>query len=158
MVTAERPRVVDRHEVQQQAERRAQDRERHPLPQLVRHGRAAGLHRQQHLLGRISPISPPFFPVFCAFSPSRRGGSNEPQAGTQGQEMVVTCIASSTWPVNVPKTTLTQLRIEETTPSASNGIVHQVGCALSGGVRHSCRFRKVGLRYMCCGVRMSRSQ
>ena len=28
----------------------------------------------------------PFFPVFCAFSPSRRGGSNEPQAGTQGQE------------------------------------------------------------------------
>ena len=28
----------------------------------------------------------PFFPVFCAFSPSRRGGSSEPQAGTQGQE------------------------------------------------------------------------
>ena len=26
------------------------------------------------------------FPVFCAFSTSRRGGSNEPQAGTQGQE------------------------------------------------------------------------
>ena len=39
-----------------------------------------------HFLGRISPIFPPFFPVFCAFSPSRRGGSNEPQAGTQGQE------------------------------------------------------------------------
>ena len=38
------------------------------------------------VLGRISPILPPFFPVFCAFSPSRRGGSNEPQAGTQGQE------------------------------------------------------------------------
>ena len=27
-----------------------------------------------HVLGRISPISPPFFPVFCAFLPSRRGG------------------------------------------------------------------------------------
>ena len=39
-----------------------------------------------HVLGRISPISSPFFPVFCAFSPSRRGGSNKPQAGTQGQE------------------------------------------------------------------------
>ena len=39
-----------------------------------------------HLLGRISPISPSFFLVFCAFSPSRRDGSNEPQAGTQGQE------------------------------------------------------------------------
>ena len=38
------------------------------------------------VLGRISPIFPSFFPVFCAFSPSRRGGSNEPQAGTQGQE------------------------------------------------------------------------
>ena len=30
------------------------------------------------------PPSPP--PVFCAFSPSRRGGCNGPQAGTQGQE------------------------------------------------------------------------
>ena len=39
-----------------------------------------------HVLGRISPVSPPCFPVFRAFSPSRRGGSNEPQAGTQGQE------------------------------------------------------------------------
>ena len=39
-----------------------------------------------HVLGRISPIFSPFFPVFCAFSPSRRGGSNEPQAGIQGQE------------------------------------------------------------------------
>ena len=29
---------------------------------------------------------PPFSFVFCAFSPSRRGGSNEPQARTQGQE------------------------------------------------------------------------
>ena len=37
-----------------------------------------------HVLGRISPIFSPFFLVFCAFSPSRRGGSNEPQAGTQG--------------------------------------------------------------------------
>ena len=34
------------------------------------------------VLGRISPISPPFFPGFRAFSPSRRGGSNKPQAGT----------------------------------------------------------------------------
>ena len=24
-----------------------------------------------HVLGRISPIFPPFFPVFCAFSPPR---------------------------------------------------------------------------------------
>ena len=39
-----------------------------------------------HLLDRISPISPPFPPVLCAFSPSRRGGSNELPAGTQGQE------------------------------------------------------------------------
>ena len=28
----------------------------------------------------------PVFSRFCAFSPPRRGGSNEPQAGTQGQE------------------------------------------------------------------------
>ena len=41
-----------------------------------------------HVLGRISPIFPPFFLVFCAFSPSRRHGSNEPQAGTQDQETV----------------------------------------------------------------------
>ena len=41
-----------------------------------------------HVLGRISPIFPPFFPVFCAFSPSRRGGSNEPKTGIQGQETV----------------------------------------------------------------------
>ena len=39
-----------------------------------------------HVLGRISPIFSPLFPVFCAFSPSCRGGSNEPQAGAQGQE------------------------------------------------------------------------
>ena len=39
-----------------------------------------------HVLDRISPIFSPFPPVFCAFSPSRRDGSNEPQAGTQGQE------------------------------------------------------------------------
>ena len=32
------------------------------------------------------PFVPRFFLVFCAFSPSRRGGSNEPQAETQGQE------------------------------------------------------------------------
>ena len=41
-----------------------------------------------HLLDRVSPISSPFFPVFGAFSPSRRGGSNEPQAKTQGRETV----------------------------------------------------------------------
>ena len=39
-----------------------------------------------HVLDRISPIFSPFFPVFCAFSPPGRGGSNEPQAGTQGDE------------------------------------------------------------------------
>ena len=38
------------------------------------------------LLDDISPIFFPFFPVFCAFSPPRRDGSNEPQARTQGQE------------------------------------------------------------------------
>ena len=41
-----------------------------------------------HVLGRISAIFSPFSPVFCAFSPSRRGGSNKPQAGAQGQETV----------------------------------------------------------------------
>eukprot|EP01045_Picozoa_sp_COSAG04_P000015 COSAG04_NODE_1_length_58448_cov_23.476478_15_plen_287_part_00 len=41
-----------------------------------------------HVLGRISPIFSPFFPVFCAFSPSRRGGSNEPKTGIQGHETV----------------------------------------------------------------------
>eukprot|EP01045_Picozoa_sp_COSAG04_P009562 COSAG04_NODE_559_length_12608_cov_12.306499_3_plen_227_part_00 len=41
-----------------------------------------------HLFDRISPISSPLFPVFCAFSPSRRGGSNEPKTGIQGQESV----------------------------------------------------------------------
>ena len=46
----------------------------------------AGDPDSSRLLDRISPIPPPSFPVFCAFSPSRRGGSNEPQAGTQGQE------------------------------------------------------------------------
>ena len=56
------------------------------------HAAAAFLNATQviptpsHVLGRISPIFFPFFPVFCAFSPSRRGGSNEPQAGIQGQE------------------------------------------------------------------------
>ena len=40
------------------------------------------------LLDHISPISSPFFLVFCAFSPSRRGGSNEPKTGIQGQETV----------------------------------------------------------------------
>ena len=48
-----------------------------------------------HLLGRISPIFAPFFPVFCAFSPSRRDGSNEPQAGAQGQETAGTGTKSS---------------------------------------------------------------
>ena len=38
------------------------------------------------VLGRISPIFSPFCPVFCAFVPSCRGGSNESQARTQGQE------------------------------------------------------------------------
>ena len=39
-----------------------------------------------HLLGHILPIFSPFFPFFCAFSPSRRGGSNEPKPGIQGHE------------------------------------------------------------------------
>ena len=41
-----------------------------------------------HLLDRISPISSPKIPVFCAFSPPRRGGSNKPKTGIQGQETV----------------------------------------------------------------------
>ena len=41
-----------------------------------------------HLLDRISPISSPKILVFCSFSPSRRGGSNEPKTGIQGQETV----------------------------------------------------------------------
>ena len=36
----------------------------------------------------LAHFPPHFFPLFCAFSPSRRDGSNEPQAGTQGQETV----------------------------------------------------------------------
>jgi len=36
----------------------------------------------------LAHFPPRFFPLFCAFSPSRRDGSNEPQAGTQGQETV----------------------------------------------------------------------
>ena len=42
------------------------------------------------VLDHISPIFPPFFLVFCVFSPSRPGGSSEPQAGTQGQEIAGT--------------------------------------------------------------------
>ena len=38
-----------------------------------------------HVLGRISPIFPPFFPVFCAFSPSRRGGSKSPGPRDSGK-------------------------------------------------------------------------
>ena len=49
--------------------------------QLIR-----GCSLPSHVLGCILPIFSPFFPVFCAFSPSCRDGSNEPQAGTQGQE------------------------------------------------------------------------
>ena len=41
-----------------------------------------------HLLDRIWPISSPKIPVFCAFSPPRRDGSNEPKTGIQGQETV----------------------------------------------------------------------
>ena len=46
-------------------------------------------------LDHISPIFSPFFSVFCAFSPSRRGGSNEPQAGTQGQETAGTGVQTA---------------------------------------------------------------
>ena len=48
-----------------------------------------------HLLDRISPIFSPFFLVFCAFSPPRRDGSNEPQAGTQGQETAGTGVQTA---------------------------------------------------------------
>eukprot|EP01045_Picozoa_sp_COSAG04_P010327 COSAG04_NODE_629_length_11765_cov_11.121721_8_plen_203_part_00 len=59
--------------------------------QQRREGEARGgqvIPTPSHVLGRISPIFFPFFLVFCAFSPSRRGGSNAPQAGAQGQETV----------------------------------------------------------------------
>ena len=72
---------------------------RHQSPEPVRTIIAGVLGRMQprcqqsscgfpcsHLLDHISPVCSPFFPVFGAFSPSRRGGSNEPQAGTQAQE------------------------------------------------------------------------
>ena len=48
-----------------------------------------------HLLDHISPIFSPFFLVFCAFSPPRRDGSNEPQAGTQGQETAGTGVQTA---------------------------------------------------------------
>ena len=45
------------------------------------------LDRFLHTFETVSrPFFPPFPPVFCAFSPSGQDGSNEPQAGTQGQE------------------------------------------------------------------------
>ena len=40
---------------------------------------------RRHFLGRISPIFSSNFPVVCAFSPSRRGGSDKPQAGIHGK-------------------------------------------------------------------------
>ena len=48
-----------------------------------------------HLLDRISPILSPFFLVFCAFSPPRRDGSNEPQARTQDQETAGTGVQTA---------------------------------------------------------------
>ena len=70
--------------------------ERADTPILQCHGTADGsiaaalavqvIPTPSHLLDHISPIFSPFFLVFCAFSPPRRDGSNEPQAGTQGQE------------------------------------------------------------------------
>ena len=51
---------------------------------IERQQRVQVIPTPSHVLGRISPIFAPFFPVFCAFSPSRRGGSNAPKTGTQG--------------------------------------------------------------------------
>ena len=48
-----------------------------------------------HLLDHISPIFPPYFLVFCAFSPPGRDGSNEPQARTQGQETAGTGVQTA---------------------------------------------------------------
>ena len=39
--------------------------------------------------------SSPVFLVFCAFSPSRRGGSNEPKTGAQGQETAGTGVQTA---------------------------------------------------------------
>ena len=59
------------------------------------HGSGQPVYREQvippflSLFTRFRPYLGHFFPfflVFCAFSPPRRDGSNEPQAGTQGQE------------------------------------------------------------------------
>ena len=44
----------------------------------------AGDPDSSRLLDRISPISPPSFPVFCAFSPPRRGGSTRPASRNPG--------------------------------------------------------------------------
>ena len=68
------------------AEKEEEDGERRSRERAVAFAQV--IPTPSHLLGRIPPIFPPFSPVFCAFSPSRRGGSNEPKTGTQGQETV----------------------------------------------------------------------
>ena len=64
------------------------ERQRRGLPtsRRLQHQRGPGDPDFFTRLDRISPFLSPFFPVFCAFSPSRRGGSSEAQAGTQGRE------------------------------------------------------------------------
>ena len=74
--TREAQAVLKRLREEKQEEERAAEEARQVIP------------TPSHVLGRISPIFSPFPPVFCAFSPPRRHGSNEPQAGTQGQETV----------------------------------------------------------------------
>jgi len=79
--------------------------ERADTPILQCHGTADGsiaaalavqvIPTPSHLLDHISPIFPPFFLVFCAFSPPRRDGSNEPQARTQGQETAGTGVQTA---------------------------------------------------------------
>ena len=72
------------------------ERQRRGLPtsRRLQHQRGPGDPDFFTRLDRISPFLSPFFPVFCAFSPSRRGGSSEAQAGTQGRETAGTSTKS----------------------------------------------------------------
>ena len=86
-----------------------------------------------HVLDRISPIFSPFFPVFCAFSPSRRGGSNEPKTGTQGHDTVA----------RAPKHRVAGL--------ANSGCWERMGAALAAGECGSAERRGRRSRYVFTG-------
>ena len=60
--------------------------ENHPRPPALGVWAAFFQQCQLSLLRLNLAHFSPFFPVFCACSPSRQDGSNEPQAEIQGQE------------------------------------------------------------------------